>query len=221
MIKGDLEIFGRLLPPSFSGAELEDAQDFLDKCQRMLRTTGLVSFLSYFSFLGLEMKANGLSFDIIATFIVEFVFSKILLANELLITIMLISPEKMFSFNELTKKNKIGHKNNNDSNDTDGDDDDDKDDDDNYDGYMYEENDDSRDDRDLSDESESDDDGDSGDDFMPPNEGNDGDDDDDDDDDDSNDGDDDESDDESDDDDDYDYEEDEEDEDLPPAKKRK
>ncbi|XP_019263793.1 PREDICTED: prostatic spermine-binding protein-like [Nicotiana attenuata] len=181
----------------------------------------LVSFLGYFSFLGLEMKANGFSFDIITTFIAEFVVSQIFLANELLLIIMLISPEKMFSFNELMKTNKTGLKNNNNNSDTDGDaDDDDKDDDVNYDGYMYEENDDSGDDGDLSDESESDDDEDSGDDFIPPTKGNDEDDDDeddDDDDDDSDDGDDDE----SDDDDDYDYEEDEEDEDLPPAKKRK
>ncbi|XP_070034368.1 uncharacterized protein [Nicotiana tomentosiformis] len=32
-----LERFGRLRPPSFSGAESENAQGFLDKCQQMLR----------------------------------------------------------------------------------------------------------------------------------------------------------------------------------------
>ncbi|XP_070047405.1 uncharacterized protein [Nicotiana tomentosiformis] len=37
-----LERFGRLLPPSFSSAESEDAQGFLHKCQRMLRTTGIL-----------------------------------------------------------------------------------------------------------------------------------------------------------------------------------
>ncbi|XP_070036823.1 uncharacterized protein [Nicotiana tomentosiformis] len=37
-----LERFGRLRPPSFSGAESEDAQVFLDNCQRMLRTTGIL-----------------------------------------------------------------------------------------------------------------------------------------------------------------------------------
>ncbi|XP_023773747.1 uncharacterized protein LOC111922420, partial [Cyanistes caeruleus] len=37
-----LERFGRLQPPSFSGAEGEDAQGFLDKCQRMLRTAGIL-----------------------------------------------------------------------------------------------------------------------------------------------------------------------------------
>ncbi|XP_070032080.1 uncharacterized protein [Nicotiana tomentosiformis] len=36
-----LERFGRLRPPSFSDAESEDAQGFLDNCQWMLRTTGL------------------------------------------------------------------------------------------------------------------------------------------------------------------------------------
>ncbi|XP_070026136.1 uncharacterized protein [Nicotiana sylvestris] len=35
-----LEIYGRLYPPSFSGAELEDAQEFLHRCQWILRTTG-------------------------------------------------------------------------------------------------------------------------------------------------------------------------------------
>ncbi|XP_070057431.1 uncharacterized protein [Nicotiana tomentosiformis] len=34
--------FGRLRPLSFSGAELEDAQGFLDRCERMLRTTGIL-----------------------------------------------------------------------------------------------------------------------------------------------------------------------------------
>ncbi|XP_070041043.1 uncharacterized protein [Nicotiana tomentosiformis] len=37
-----LERFGRLQPPSFSGTEAEDAQGFLDKCQRTLRTTGIL-----------------------------------------------------------------------------------------------------------------------------------------------------------------------------------
>ncbi|XP_070057445.1 uncharacterized protein [Nicotiana tomentosiformis] len=37
-----LERFGRLQPPSFSGAELEDAQDFFDRCQRILRTAGIL-----------------------------------------------------------------------------------------------------------------------------------------------------------------------------------
>ncbi|XP_070032687.1 uncharacterized protein [Nicotiana tomentosiformis] len=47
-----LEIFGRLRPPSFSGAELEDAHDFLDRCQLILRTTSIqetsrVSFTAF------------------------------------------------------------------------------------------------------------------------------------------------------------------------------
>ncbi|XP_070046459.1 uncharacterized protein [Nicotiana tomentosiformis] len=33
-----LEQFGRLRPPEFSGAKSEDAQNFLDRCQRILRT---------------------------------------------------------------------------------------------------------------------------------------------------------------------------------------
>ncbi|XP_070036135.1 uncharacterized protein [Nicotiana tomentosiformis] len=37
-----LERFERLRPPPFSGAESEDAQDFLDKCQRMLRIIGIL-----------------------------------------------------------------------------------------------------------------------------------------------------------------------------------
>ncbi|XP_070055558.1 uncharacterized protein [Nicotiana tomentosiformis] len=37
-----LKRFGRLKPPSFSGAESEDAQEFLDRCQWMLRTTGIL-----------------------------------------------------------------------------------------------------------------------------------------------------------------------------------
>ncbi|XP_070058101.1 uncharacterized protein [Nicotiana tomentosiformis] len=37
-----LERFGRLQPPSFSDAELEDAQGFLDKCQQILRTMGIL-----------------------------------------------------------------------------------------------------------------------------------------------------------------------------------
>ncbi|XP_070034533.1 uncharacterized protein [Nicotiana tomentosiformis] len=36
-----LERFGRLHPPPFSGTEREDAQDFLDKCQRILHTAGI------------------------------------------------------------------------------------------------------------------------------------------------------------------------------------
>lgn len=47
-----LERFGRLQPPFFSGAELEVAQDFLDKCQRTLHMvgilkTGRVSFTTF------------------------------------------------------------------------------------------------------------------------------------------------------------------------------
>ncbi|XP_070055345.1 uncharacterized protein [Nicotiana tomentosiformis] len=47
-----LERFGRLQPPSFSGAGSEDSQGFLDKCQRMLRTAGTletsgVSFITF------------------------------------------------------------------------------------------------------------------------------------------------------------------------------
>ncbi|XP_070009399.1 uncharacterized protein [Nicotiana sylvestris] len=37
-----LERFGRLQPPLFSGDEGEDAQGFLDKCQKMLQTTGIL-----------------------------------------------------------------------------------------------------------------------------------------------------------------------------------
>ncbi|XP_070045438.1 uncharacterized protein [Nicotiana tomentosiformis] len=37
-----LEKFGRLKPPSLSGAESEDAQDFLDRCQLILRTAGIL-----------------------------------------------------------------------------------------------------------------------------------------------------------------------------------
>ncbi|XP_070002456.1 uncharacterized protein [Nicotiana sylvestris] len=37
-----LERFGRLQPPTFSGAEGEDAQGFWDKFQQMLRTTGIL-----------------------------------------------------------------------------------------------------------------------------------------------------------------------------------
>ncbi|XP_070002955.1 uncharacterized protein [Nicotiana sylvestris] len=37
-----LERFGRLQPPTFSSAEGENAQVFLDKCQRMLHTTGIL-----------------------------------------------------------------------------------------------------------------------------------------------------------------------------------
>ncbi|XP_070032519.1 uncharacterized protein [Nicotiana tomentosiformis] len=37
-----LERFGRLNPPSFSWAESEDAQDFLNRCQRILRTVGIL-----------------------------------------------------------------------------------------------------------------------------------------------------------------------------------
>ncbi|XP_070046842.1 uncharacterized protein [Nicotiana tomentosiformis] len=37
-----LERFGRLRPPSFSGAESENTQGFLDKCERMLRTAGIL-----------------------------------------------------------------------------------------------------------------------------------------------------------------------------------
>ncbi|XP_070034736.1 uncharacterized protein [Nicotiana tomentosiformis] len=37
-----LKRLGRLRPPSFSGAEPEDAHLFLDRCERMLRTTGIL-----------------------------------------------------------------------------------------------------------------------------------------------------------------------------------
>lgn len=37
-----MERSGRLQPTTFSGAEGEDAQGFLDKCQRMLRTIGVL-----------------------------------------------------------------------------------------------------------------------------------------------------------------------------------
>ncbi|XP_070044880.1 uncharacterized protein [Nicotiana tomentosiformis] len=37
-----LERFGRLQPPSFSGAESEDVQGFLDRCHRILRTSGIL-----------------------------------------------------------------------------------------------------------------------------------------------------------------------------------
>lgn len=37
-----LERCGRLRPPSFSSAESEDSQGFLDNCQRMLRTVGIL-----------------------------------------------------------------------------------------------------------------------------------------------------------------------------------
>ncbi|XP_070043042.1 uncharacterized protein [Nicotiana tomentosiformis] len=37
-----LERFGRIQPPSFSGVESEDAQGFLDKCQRILQTMGIL-----------------------------------------------------------------------------------------------------------------------------------------------------------------------------------
>ncbi|XP_070034647.1 uncharacterized protein [Nicotiana tomentosiformis] len=37
-----LERFGRLKPPSFSGVESEDTQDFLDRCQQILRTAGIL-----------------------------------------------------------------------------------------------------------------------------------------------------------------------------------
>lgn len=37
-----LERFGRLPPPSFSGAESEDAQGFLDKYQWILRIAGIL-----------------------------------------------------------------------------------------------------------------------------------------------------------------------------------
>lgn len=44
-----LERFGRLQPPSFSGAEGEDAQGCLDRCQRILCTAGI-------------LETNGVSF---------------------------------------------------------------------------------------------------------------------------------------------------------------
>ncbi|XP_070057314.1 uncharacterized protein [Nicotiana tomentosiformis] len=37
-----LEWFGRLRPPSFRSAESKDAQDILDRCQRILHTTGIL-----------------------------------------------------------------------------------------------------------------------------------------------------------------------------------
>ncbi|XP_070057801.1 uncharacterized protein [Nicotiana tomentosiformis] len=37
-----LERFGRLYPPTFSGTESEDAQDFLDRCQPLLRTASIL-----------------------------------------------------------------------------------------------------------------------------------------------------------------------------------
>ncbi|XP_070044879.1 uncharacterized protein [Nicotiana tomentosiformis] len=37
-----LESFGRLQPPSFSGAKSEDVQGFLDRCQRIFRTSGIL-----------------------------------------------------------------------------------------------------------------------------------------------------------------------------------
>ena len=37
-----LERFSRLAPPPYSGAQGEDAQGFLDKCRRMLRTAGIL-----------------------------------------------------------------------------------------------------------------------------------------------------------------------------------
>ncbi|XP_070045720.1 uncharacterized protein [Nicotiana tomentosiformis] len=55
-----LERFERLRPPPFSGTKSEDAQDFLDRCQQMLRTTGIletsrVSFTT-FQFLGVVLR---------------------------------------------------------------------------------------------------------------------------------------------------------------------
>ncbi|XP_070006785.1 uncharacterized protein [Nicotiana sylvestris] len=44
-----LESFGRLEPPSFSGAESEDAHGFMDRCQRILLITGI-------------LETNGVSF---------------------------------------------------------------------------------------------------------------------------------------------------------------
>ncbi|XP_070055008.1 uncharacterized protein [Nicotiana tomentosiformis] len=37
-----LERFGRLHPPSFSGTKSEDALDFLDRCQWIVRTSGIL-----------------------------------------------------------------------------------------------------------------------------------------------------------------------------------
>ncbi|XP_070054584.1 uncharacterized protein [Nicotiana tomentosiformis] len=42
--KRRLERFGKLQPPPFSGTEREDAQDFLDMCQRILRTAGFLEW---------------------------------------------------------------------------------------------------------------------------------------------------------------------------------
>ncbi|XP_070036354.1 uncharacterized protein [Nicotiana tomentosiformis] len=49
--------FGRLRPPSFSGTELEYAQDLLDICQRILRTTGILE-TSGFSFTTLKLTGT-------------------------------------------------------------------------------------------------------------------------------------------------------------------
>nr|XP_009764295.1 PREDICTED: uncharacterized protein LOC104216034 [Nicotiana sylvestris] len=48
------ERFSRLSPPTFGGAQGEDAQGFLDKCRRMLRTAGILESSGEFSTLFLE-----------------------------------------------------------------------------------------------------------------------------------------------------------------------
>ncbi|XP_070039245.1 uncharacterized protein [Nicotiana tomentosiformis] len=47
-----LEMFERLRPPSFSGTEGEDAQGYLERCRRILRTTGIleISGVSFTTF---------------------------------------------------------------------------------------------------------------------------------------------------------------------------
>ncbi|XP_070050823.1 uncharacterized protein [Nicotiana tomentosiformis] len=47
-----LERFERLRPPPFSGTDSEDVQGFLDRCQRMHRTTGILetSVVSFTTF---------------------------------------------------------------------------------------------------------------------------------------------------------------------------
>ncbi|XP_070053492.1 uncharacterized protein [Nicotiana tomentosiformis] len=52
-----LERFGRLQHPSFSGAESVDAQGFLDKCQRMLQTAGILE-TSGVSFTTFQFSGN-------------------------------------------------------------------------------------------------------------------------------------------------------------------
>ncbi|XP_070034951.1 uncharacterized protein [Nicotiana tomentosiformis] len=53
-----LEKFGRLKPPSFSGAKSEDGQDFLDRCKRILSTIGILE-TSGVSFTTLQFTGAG------------------------------------------------------------------------------------------------------------------------------------------------------------------